>query len=414
MHLTLRGRAFALKRYVPDFSLGRQVLQLWPLHPDRVTVTRRPNGVIDYRVATENGKPVSYGRHDILHFRGMSLDGLDGVSMVQYAAASIQGMLAAESHARRYFDTGASVALAAIHPDNLGPDGLDNLRKSIQTYIGGLKNAYGVFVADEGIDLKPIGIDPEKSQLLATRELTAVQVANWCNLPPGMLGDSKTPTFASSRQFRQDLVDITFRPLTERLEARIDLDLLSATDDNPMRYFSKFNMDSLLRGDPNERSQIQERDIRAGSKTRNEARLENDDPPLPGLDEPIVAANMATGGADGRSNARVTGDQIRTLHVAQQLVREEQTVARKLAERHASDGGAWQDGLRTFYGKHAHKVAESLQLPLDVAREHCGRQGMRLQERGLDACLDWEWTVGPELANLALDREAVTNAITHS
>jgi hypothetical protein len=41
-------------------------------------------------------------------------------------------------------------------------------------------------------------------------------------------------------------------------------------------------------------------------------------------------------------------------------------------------------------------------LPLSIAKEYTSRQGLRLAERGIETAADWEWTVSPELCELAL------------
>jgi hypothetical protein len=58
--------------------------------------------------------------------------------------------------------------------------------------------------------------------------------------------------------------------------------------------------------------------------------------------------------------------------------------------------------LRDFYSEYQGEVAEKLRIPMPIAREFAARQGLRLAERGIDGCRDWEWTVAPELAELAL------------
>lgn len=427
-HLVVRSRAFAFKRFVSDPRRGRERLELWPLHPDRVEVVRTPNLVLQYKVRTVNvGEPPKiFGTDQIFHIRGMSFDGIDGAPMMSYARNSIGGMLGAEGFAQRFFKSGVSAALAVVHPESLGEEGLDNLRKGIQAYIGGLENAYGILALDEKVDLKPIGVEPEKAQLLATREFTGKQVANWIGLPPGMLGETDTPTYASSEQFREDLVDLTFRTLAERLEARIDHDVLEGAPesiDDPGRYFAEFDLGALQRGTRVQRYQSHETAIRAGWKTRNEVRLEENMETLTGLDEPIVALNMGnTGGNDpsapprGRGKPDASGErQIRAeaivLQEATHLVRAELEGVRKLAARHAADGDAWKTGLVEFYGKHAERVAERLRLPIGIAREYAGRQGLRLTERGIATAEDWERVIPAELAAAALDPEAVAGRL---
>jgi HK97 family phage portal protein len=389
-------------------------IRLATIPPNSVNVTKRPDGHLTYTVTFDDLTKRNYSREDIFHIRGMSRDGKAGVSLVEYASQSINGALGAENFAHRFFKQGAMAGLAAIPDRPLGPDELANLSKSVQSYLVGIENAHSVFVPPEKLALQTIGYDAEKAQILLTRQFTVEQIAHWFNLPPGMLGDSKTPTFASSQQFRQDLVDLCFRPWVERLEARIDTEMLQQLDENnPRHYFAKFEMDALLRGNAKERAEIHERGIRSGYKTRNEARLDEDAEPIEGLDEPIAALNMGTAADRPGSPER---DQ-RIAHIvrqqAQHIVRKETSAATKAAVKFANDGPGWQTWLREFYQEHGQEVAAKLALPEPVAREYAARQGLRLAERGVSVLDDWQRTVVAELTELALSPrlEAAVNRI---
>ena len=61
------------------------------------------------------------------------------------------------------------------------------------------------------------------------------------------------------------------------------------------KYFVKFNLNSLLRGDSAARAAYYKSGIETGWMTRNEARSLEDMQPLDGLDEPLVPLNMQQG-----------------------------------------------------------------------------------------------------------------------
>ncbi len=382
-HVILRGHAFA--RIVP--GLRGFADQLVPIHPDLVTYDVGPSGTLQFLVL-ENGRQKSYGPSDIFFLPGLTLDGVHGVSVIQYGAQAFGTMLGAERFAGRFFKTGATAALAVVHPEEIGKEGLDNLRSTVQGYATGIDNSFAVLTLEEGVKVERIGINPEDAQLLETRQFTVPQVAQWLDLHPAVLGDDKTSTYAATVQFRQDLVDLTFRPWCERIEAAVDHQLILRPD----LYFCKFTLDALMRGAPKERADVENIRITNGTMTRNEARILNDREPLPGLDEPLEPLNMVR--SSDRASAVV-------LDVATRLVRKEVAVTRKAAERHADDATAWQGFLRDFYTKHAEEIADRLHLPTSVARAYAARQGLALQA-GITVATDWESTMSPVLAQLAL------------
>lgn len=399
-HLVLRGNMYS---WIIPGSRGF-VDQLVPIHPDAVKVELLPNGELQYRIQTRTGQ-VRKGAEDIFHVRGLSFNGYEGVSVITYATQDLGGLLAAETFAHNFFRDGATAAVAAIPEASLGPDKMEVVAKSVRTFLTGLKNANSVFVPPEKMTIAPIGFNPEDAQLLATRQVTPQHVGNWLNMHPSLLGDPSTVSYASTKQFRQNLNDLTFRPIVERFEAAIDADLFL----NPDRFFCRFDMSELKRGDPAEQATIQHTNVMDGVWTRNEARRRQGMNPLKGLDEPLEPLNMERTSERGgerrvpnESVARITRAHMIALREATVLVRKEVAAATKAAKDYASNAEGWQAWCRTFYADHAGAVAERLQMPLPLAREYAAKQGTQLSEQGIGVCQGWDWDVAPALANLAL------------
>lgn len=398
--LLLRGNAYveivesATRAGVPYIEA------LIPRHPDRVTAQRKPDGRFVYKLA---GETRTLEQDQMAHIRGLSLDGELGVSVVEYGARSIGTAIAADQFAGRFFRQGAAPAFAVIHPQTLGEDGTKNLAASINSFSSGLERSQGVLVLEEDMKVQQLGIKPEEAQLLASRDFGVEEVARWLNLPASMLGNAKTPTYASHAAFQLDLVTYSFRPWLSRIEAAILRDLIWA----PETYFSEFLLDALLRGDPAARAQFYHYGITDGWLRRNEAREKENYNREDGLDEFLEPLNMgrASEPRNGQpSQQRVDGRAWALAHeAASRVVRREMAAVTKAAQKHANDAAGWATWLREFYGEHAGVVSASLRVPLPVAREYAARQGSRLEREGIGILADWEWTVVGELAQLALE-----------
>lgn len=400
--------------------------QLVPIHPDRMTPERLPSGGVGYVRRMPDGQTKTYTQDEIFHVRGLSTDGLKGVSVIEYGASSLGVGLAAQGFAGRFFRSGAAPAFAAIHPGPLGEEGLTNLRQSINAYTNGSANAHGVLVLEEGMEIKALGVKPEEAQMLATQNHSVREVARWLNLPSTMLGDEATKTYASQEAFQQELVDYTFRPWCVRIEQAIRRDLILAVD----RFYARFMLAALLRGDTRSRYEAHRIGIMSGFETRNEAReLEDWNPGPPELDEFMAPMNMATptsttpaspnggGQADhGFADRALQSLPDRAARIVQEaaagLVRKEIAAVSKAAGRFAKDGAGWQTWLREFYDDHAGHVAERLRLPVGEAREYAARQGEQLAERGVAAMADWEWTATEALVALAVGDPSAPARVT--
>src|SRR3990167_1687022 len=102
-HVLLRGNSYA--RILPGPRGPAD--QLIPLHPDKVRLEELPDGRLRYKVREADGVERPYNDEDILHLRGLSLDGKQGLSFVSYARETIGLSLATERSRARFFGNGS-------------------------------------------------------------------------------------------------------------------------------------------------------------------------------------------------------------------------------------------------------------------------------------------------------------------
>lgn len=397
---------------------------LVPIHPDRVTRKRLPDGAIRYDVRQVGGQTRQLNPHDVLVVDGATeWDGVTPMSLIRYAAQSLGTTIAADRYAGRFFKSGTANALAVMSKDELGPEGIANLHASVTKYISGLENAFGVLPLEGDIDIKTIGVSPHDAQLILARQFGVEDVARWLNIPLHMLrfSNAGTGSYASLEVFSAEFVTYTLRPIAIAIEQAIQRDLLVEPSDgrdygDPRRdrYFAEFNMDALMRGDLTSRYNAYRTGIMSGFLRRNEARVRENLDPADGLDEFLRPMNMAGDGnsfgapappgqtsTDGPSYERYRAS-VLAAEAAGRIVRRERAAIEKLAKQHASDPDGWEQGIRAFYADHAGFITESLRVSPDAAREYCGRQGCALLKRGVSALEALDFRATEDLALLAL------------
>jgi len=93
----------------------------------------------------------------------------------------------------------------------------------------------------------PIGISPEQAQFLETRKFQINEIARIFRVPPHMVGDLEKSSFSNIEQQSLEFVKYTLDPWVIRWEQSIQRALLS--QEEKARYFAKFNVEGLLRGD---------------------------------------------------------------------------------------------------------------------------------------------------------------------
>ena len=121
------------------------------------------------------------------------------------------------------------------------------VRESWQSTFGGSGNANKIAVLEEGMKYTPIGISPEQAQFLETRKFQINEIARIFRVPPHMVGDLEKSSFSNIEQQSLEFVKYTLDPWVMRWEQSIQRSLLTA--DEKKRYFVKFNLEGLLRGD---------------------------------------------------------------------------------------------------------------------------------------------------------------------
>jgi len=242
-HVLLRGNAYAMK----VSSRGR-VTELWPMHPDRVEPIQLDDMSIVYRYTRKDGQVVVLPQSEVMHLIGLTFDGLKGVSVIRYAAETIGLSIATETHGATVFRNGTQIGGVLKHPGNLGLEGQQVLRASLDAYRGA-ENAHKTMILEEGMDYVALGMTSEDAQYIETRKFTRGDIAMFFGVPPFMLGDTEKSTSWGTGIAEQGLgfIAYTLQDWLTCWEETIGRDLLGAPED--VDVYAKFNPAGLVRGD---------------------------------------------------------------------------------------------------------------------------------------------------------------------
>lgn len=282
-HLLLWGNAYA--QIIRD---GRgNVLALYPLKPDQMAVDRTTNGEI-YYLYTKEGYEYPLKDDEVLHIPGLGFDGLIGYSPIAMAKNAIGMAIATEEYGASFFSNGANPGGVLEHPGIVKDP--KRIRDSWNSVYRGSSNAHKVAVLEEGMAFKPIGIPPEQAQFLQTRKFQLDEIARIFRIPPHMAGDLEKSSFSNIEQQSLEFVKYTLDPWVIRWEMSLQRALLS--EDDKRKYFIKFNVDGLLRGDYASRMQGYATGIQNGFLCPNDVRTLENMNTIPDGDTFMVNGNM--------------------------------------------------------------------------------------------------------------------------
>lgn len=248
-HLLIWGNAYS--QILRDRS--GQVIGLYPLLPDQMSVHRSEKGKLYYvynRYEEDNPNfqekgSIVLSQEEVLHIPGLGFDGLIGYSPIALAKNAVGMTLACEEYGASFFSNGANPGGVLEHPGILKDPG--KVRDSWNAVYQGTRNAHKVAVLEEGMSYKQIGIPPEEAQFLETRKFQINEIARLFRIPPHMVGDLEKSSFSNIEQQSLEFVKYTLDPWVVRFEQALKKSLL--LPEEKKTHFIKFNVDGLLRGD---------------------------------------------------------------------------------------------------------------------------------------------------------------------
>lgn len=247
-HLLLWGNAYAQL-----IRNGRgEVVGIYPLMPNRISVNRDDSGNIYYKYLRgledahlNKENEVILLHSEVLHIPGLGFDGLVGYSPIAMAKNAIGMAIACEEYGAKFFANGATPGGILEHPGVVKDP--ERVRASWNSAFGGSANANKVAVLEEGMKYTPISISPNEAQFLETRKFQINEIARIFRVPPHMVGDLEKSSFSNIEQQSLEFVKYTLEPWLIRWEQSLVRSLILPGDKG--KYFIKFNVDGLLRGD---------------------------------------------------------------------------------------------------------------------------------------------------------------------
>ena len=100
-------------------TLAGRPKALWPLMPYSVSPYLEANE-LRYRVMNTSGSPVDFPARDIFHLRGLTHDGVVGISVIQKARESLGFSIATERFGATFFGNGSTFGGVISYPPGAG------------------------------------------------------------------------------------------------------------------------------------------------------------------------------------------------------------------------------------------------------------------------------------------------------
>jgi HK97 family phage portal protein len=298
-HAILAGGGFAL---IARDEFG-QPEELIPMAPENV-MPFRENGRLGYSIVTGGAMAVE-PPENILHIKGLSWDGINGLGITDVLRESIGLGLAAQKWQSVFFKNGAAPQTVIELPGSLrNKEAVERFRAMWGKRHRGIDNAHQPALLENGAQLKAFSVSPNDAEMLSTREFEIKQVASMIGISSHYLGDPTRTSFASleveNRNFLRDLQD----PLTN-WESECYQKLLSPAEKERRSHVVEFDKEQVERPDLTTFTNALVTQVNNGLLSLDEARDKMNMPPLPNGEGAAfrIPLNMGTIGEEPEGEA---------------------------------------------------------------------------------------------------------------
>lgn len=253
------------------------------------------------RVCVRNGgTAVDIPRSEFVQFRTYSAGNPGGyLSPVSALRQTLEEQIQAGRFRKELWRSSGRLNAQIIRPKDVQPWD-DETRKRFVTAFreswgaGGAK-AGSIPLMEDGMEIKPFQTSFKEQQWMESVTLSREAVAAAYGVNPSLIWHTGTQTYASAKDNARALYADCLGPVLQMIQQRLNSFLLPMIGGGPSTYV-EFDLTEKLKGSFEERASILQASVGGPWLTRNEARADNNLPPVDGGDELIVPLNVLAGG----------------------------------------------------------------------------------------------------------------------
>jgi len=223
------------------------VVGLNPLDWKNVEIARDPSTLkLTYKTGGTN--PQIYTRDNLFHVPGPSVNGINGMSPIEYAAQAIRLGMQYEQFGIQFYKNGAIPSGVFQQPTFLKDEAWKRLKEDLRKNYQGLLNAGTPLLLEDGLQFKELTMKLADAQLLECKKFQIEDICRIYRVPLHLVQNLDRATNNNIEQQSLEFVMYTMLPHFKRWEECINHQLLTKKQRDAGYYF-EFNVSSLLRGD---------------------------------------------------------------------------------------------------------------------------------------------------------------------
>lgn len=245
----------------------------------------------------KTGEPHRLDPIDILHYKGFSLNGITGMSVLSRARHTIETARYMEQAQHSIYanggrpsgvltvdtDVGGVVDVVNEKGETVQLNRKDVIRREWERYNSGPGNAFRTAILDNGLKYQPITMTNADAQFVENKGVTVEDICRFFCMPPYKLGIGKQ-SYESNEQNNIEFAVQTLQPRITEREQEETWKLLTLSQQKKEHQVIKMNMAAILRADAKTRAQVEQIYRLMGVYSVNDICDLEDRPHVPGGD----------------------------------------------------------------------------------------------------------------------------------
>lgn len=281
------GNAFWVKSFKAGKTAG-----LYLLYSPNVTIYYDNAHILDdeyqvfYTCSDSKNGLIYYTSDDIVHLKSFAMDGIKGTPIKKYISDVINSEKYGRNVIKNKSKEGLQDPIIVQYTGDLNKDKQTKIKKKFSE-LGGPSNAGKVIPIHTDFSITQLETKLVNSQFFELQGLNTRQIANAFGVKGFQLNDMEKSTYNNVEQQNKAFYSDTMQNVYTAYEQEIDYKLLFSHERRE-GYYTKFNVDVMLRSDIESRYKAYQTGIQTGFLKISEARKKEDLPYVEGTDKLII------------------------------------------------------------------------------------------------------------------------------
>lgn len=261
---------------VIDTLPNGKVNSLHPLNMANVTIWIDDARVIGknssiWYVYNDGTKEYKFTSEEVLHFKGLTKDGIQGMAIKDYLATTIENLQYGADYVNKYFKGGLSAKGVLQYTGDIELNAMNRMKQRFESMATGMDNVGKILPVPVGFSFSTINSTMADAQFFENMNLSIRQITSAFGIKMHQVNDLSGAKFNNVSQQNEEFYRDTLQSTLSMYEMELTFKLLTEKEVDS-GYFFEFNVDSILRSDLKTRYEAYGIGIDKGFLMPNEAR----------------------------------------------------------------------------------------------------------------------------------------------